>query len=142
MIGQICSKPAVTASPDTTVQEAAHRMRTRNVGALVVVNGRGAPIGMLTDRDITVKVVAQGADPASVRVGALVTRRPTVISEDAGILDATKLLSRRGVRRLPVVSRAGKLIGIVSLDDLLMLLGSELNHIASSLASELGRPRV
>ena len=142
MVGQVCSKPAITASPDTTAQEAAHRMRTRNVGALVIVNGRDKPIGMVTDRDIAVKVVAQGADPASVRVGALITRRPTVITEDAGILDATKLLSRRGVRRLPVVSRTGKLIGILSLDDLLMLLGSELSHIASTLASELRRSRI
>ena len=142
MIGQICSKPAVTASPDTTAREAARRMRTRNVGAVVVVNGRGKPIGVVTDRDITVKIVAQGADPALVRVGALITRKPTVINEDAGILDATKLLSRRGVRRLPVVSPAGKLVGIISLDDLLMLIGSELSHIASTLASELGRTRI
>jgi CBS domain-containing protein len=142
MIGNICSKPVVTASPDTTAQEAAHRMLSRNVGALVVVNDRGRPIGMVTDRDITVKVVARGADPASVRVGALITRRPAVINEDAGILDATKLLSRRGVRRLPVVNRTGQVVGILSLDDLLMLFGSELGHVASALASELGRTRI
>ena len=142
MIGELCSKPAVTASPDTTAREAAHRMWTRKVGALVVVNRRGVPIGVVTDRDIAVRVVAQGADPASVRVGSLLARRPVVIREDAGVLDATKLLSRRGVRRLPVVSRTGKLVGIISLDDLLMLIGSELSHIASTLASELGRTRV
>ena len=142
MIGQICSKPPVTASPDTTVREAAHRMWTRKVGAVVVVSGRGRPIGVLTDRDIAVKVVAQGGDPAVVRVGSLIARKPTVIHESAGILDATKLLSRRGVRRLPVVSDSGKLVGIISLDDLLMLLGSELGHIASTLASELGRSRI
>src|SRR4029453_9567429 len=94
MVGGICTKPAITASPDTTIREAAHRMRSRKVGALVVINGSGTPVGVLTDRDITVKVVAQGADPSSTRVGALVTRKPTVIREDAGILDATKLLSR------------------------------------------------
>jgi CBS domain-containing protein len=99
-------------------------------------------VGVLTDRDITVHVVAQGADPAAVRVGTLIKRKPTLIREDAGILDATKLLSRRGIRRLPVVSKTGKLIGMISLDDLLMLLGSELGHIASTLASELGRTRV
>ena len=142
MIGQICSKPPVTASPDATVREVAHRMLTRKVGAVVVVDGRGKPTGIVTDRDIAVKVVAQGADPAFVRVGTLTRRQPIVIHEDAGILDATRLLSRRGIRRLPVVNRAGKLIGIVSLDDLLMLLGSELDHIASALAGELGRRRI
>ena len=77
MIGELCSKPAVTAAPDTTAREAAHRMWTRKVGALVVVNRRGAPIGVVTDRDIAVRVVAQGADPASVRVGSLLARRPS-----------------------------------------------------------------
>ena len=142
MIGEICTKPAVTASPDTTVQEAAHRMRTRKVGALVVINGSGEPTGILTDRDITVNVVAMRKDPATVRVGTLIQRKPTVIREDAGVLDATKLLSQRGIRRLPVVSKTGKLVGIIALDDLLMLLGSELGHIASTLASELGRARI
>jgi CBS domain-containing protein len=142
MVGEVCSKPAVTVSPDTTVQEAAHRMRSRKVGAVVVVNRSGAPVGVLTDRDITVHVVARGTDPAAVRVGALIKRKPTVIPENAGILDATKLLSRRGIRRLPVVSKTGKLVGMISLDDLLMLLGSELGHIASTLASELGRTRI
>jgi CBS domain-containing protein len=142
MIRDICSKPAVTASPDTTTQEAAHRMRTRRVGALVVVNEAGEPLGVLTDRDITINVVALGRDPATVRMRDLVRRRATVIREDQGVLDATRLLSRRGVRRLPVVTRAGKLVGILSLDDLLMLLGSELGHIASALANELQRARV
>ena len=142
MVGDICTKPAITASPETTVREAAHRMWSRKVGALVVVNRSGTPVGVLTDRDVTVKVVAQGADPALTRVGALVTRKPTVIRDDAGILDATKLMSRRGIRRLPVVSKTGKLVGIIALDDLLMLLGSELGHIASTLASELGRSRI
>lgn len=142
MIGDICSKPAVTASPDTTIQEAAHRMRTRKVGALVVINPAGEPIGVVTDRDITVSVVALGADPAAMQVRSLIRRKPVVVREDQGILDATKLFSKGGVRRLPVVSRAGKLVGILSIDDLLMLLGSELRHIGSTLASELGRPRI
>lgn len=142
MIGQICSKPPVTASPDTTIREAAHRMLSQKVGAVIVVNSHGKPIGIVTDRDIAVKVVAQGGDPAVVRVGTLIRRPPTVIADDAGVLDATRLLSRRGVRRLPVVNRAGRLVGIISLDDILMLIGGELSHIASALANELGRRRI
>src|SRR4029453_8547920 len=60
MVGGICTKPAITASPETTVREEAHRMRSRRGGALVVINGSGPPVGLVTDRDITVKVVAQG----------------------------------------------------------------------------------
>lgn len=142
MIGEVCSKPVVTVSPEATVHEAAHRMWTKKVGALVAVDDAGVPVGILTDRDVAVKVVAQGKDPAKVQVGSIVRRNPTVIREDEGILDATRILSRRGVRRLPVVGRNGKLVGIVSVDDLLMLLGSELHHIASALASELGRAKI
>lgn len=141
MIGDICSKPALTVAPGTTVQEAAHRMATQRVGALVVVDADRRPRGIITDRDITVAVVAAGRDPAAVRVSQLIRRRAVVISEDAEPFDAARLLSRRGVRRLPVVDRAGKLVGLLSLDDLLILLGSEMGHIASALASELGRPR-
>ncbi len=72
----------------------------------------------------------------------LMRRDPTVIREDKGMLDAIKLLDAKGVRRLPVVSRSGKLIGIVAMDDLLMLLGREMGHVASALSRGLGRPRL
>ena len=142
MVRDICTKAVVTVSPEATVHEAAHRMWSRKVGALVVTSEVGKPLGMLTDRDIVVRVVAMGKDPAKVQVGSVIRRTPTVIREDQGILDATKILSRRGVRRLPVVDARGKLVGIVALDDLLMLLGSEMGHIASALASELGRAKL
>jgi CBS domain-containing protein len=141
MIGRVCRRPVVTASADTTVQEAAHRMRRSRVGALVVVEN-GRPVGLLTDRDITVDVVALGKDPAAVAVADVMRKKPVVIREDQGVLDATRLLSKRGIRRLPVVDRAGKLVGIISLDDLLMLLGSEMRHIASALSNELGRAKI
>jgi CBS domain-containing protein len=142
MVGEICTKPVVTVSPDATVHEAAHRMWTRKVGALVVTDEAGKALGILTDRDIVVRVVGPGKDPAKVQVRSIIRRSPTLIREDQGILDATKLLSRRGIRRLPVVDAAGKLVGIIALDDLLMLLGSEMGHIASALASELGRSTI
>jgi CBS domain-containing protein len=142
MVGEICTEPAITASPETTVREAAHRMRSRKVGALVVINGSGTPVGLVTRPRHHGEGCRAGRRPCLGPGGSLVTRKPTVIREDAGILDATKLLSRRGIRRLPVVSKAGKLVGILALDDLLMLLGSELGHIASTLASELGRSRI
>jgi CBS domain-containing protein len=142
MVRDVCTKPVVTVSPEATVHEAAHRMWARRVGALVVIDAAQRPLGILTDRDIVVHVVAQGKDPAKIQVGKIPRRKPVMIREDQGILDATKLLSRTGVRRLPVVSREGKLVGIVSLDDLLMLLGTEMNHVAATLASELGRAKV
>lgn len=141
MIGEMCTKPVVTVSPKVSVQEAARLMRRKNVGALVVVNS-GRPQGILTDRDITMGVVAQGHDPTTMTVAELMRRDPTVIREDRGIFDAIKLLSAKGVRRLPVVNRTGKLTGIIALDDLLMLLGSEMGHVSHALSRGLGRPRL
>ena len=140
MIGQVCIKPVVTASAKTTIQKAAQMMRARNVGALVIARN-GKAQGVLTDRDIAVDVVARGKDPAAVRVGQVMRKNPAVIRADKGILDATKILGAKRVRRLPVVKAGGKLVGIIALDDLLMLLGSEMGNIATALSRGLRRAR-
>jgi CBS domain-containing protein len=139
MLKTIAIKPVVTASTRMTVAEAAHAMRSRNVGALVVVNA-GRPLGMLTDRDIVMDVVAQGRDPDTVRVGDVMRKKLAVVQAEAGLWDAAQMFARTGVRRLPVVTRAGQLVGIISVDDLMILLGNELGHLAAALTAGLRRP--
>ena len=136
MLGKVCTKPVVTASANMTVAEAARTMRAKNVGALVVVNA-GRPLGMLTDRDIAMDVVAQRKDPDTVRVSEVMRKKPITMREDQGILDAAKIFAKTGVRRLPVVDKSGKMVGIVAMDDLLMLLGNEMGHVAAALSAGL-----
>ncbi len=136
MLGKVCTKPVVTASAQMTVEEAARAMRSRSVGALVVVNA-GRPIGILTDRDIAIDVVAKGMDPDTVRVGDVMRKKPVTIREDLGILDAAKTFAKTGVRRLPVVSKSGMLIGVIAMDDLMLLLGNEMGYVAGALAAGL-----
>ncbi|HEY7437595.1 MAG TPA: CBS domain-containing protein [Methylomirabilota bacterium] len=138
MLGKICTKPVVTASAQMTVEEAARAMRSRNVGALVVVNA-GRPIGMLTDRDVAIEVVAKGMDPDVARVGDVMHKKPITIREDLGLFDAAKVFARTGVRRLPVVTKSGVLVGVIAVDDLIMLLGNELGHVAGALSAGLRR---
>jgi CBS domain-containing protein len=138
MLGKICTKPVVTASAQMTVEEAARAMRSKNVGALVVVNA-GRPIGMLTDRDVAVEVVALGKDPDAVRVGDVMHKKPMTIREDLGLLDAAKAFAKSGVRRLPVVTKTGVLVGVIAVDDLFMLLGNEMGHLAGALSAGLRR---
>jgi CBS domain-containing protein len=138
MLGKICTKPVVTASAQMTVDQAARAMRTRNVGALVVVNA-GRPIGILTDRDVAIEVVAKGMDPDATRVGDVMHKRPITIREDLGVLDAAKVFAKTGVRRLPVVTKSGVLVGVITVDDLIMLLGNELGHVAGALSAGLRR---
>jgi CBS domain-containing protein len=138
MLGKICTKPVVTASAQMTVDQAARAMRTKNVGALVVVNA-GRPIGMLTDRDVAIEVVAKGMDPEITRVGDVMHKRPITIREDLGVFDAAKVFAKTGVRRLPVVTKSGVLVGVIAVDDLIMLLGNELGHVAGALSAGLRR---
>jgi CBS domain-containing protein len=121
-----------------TVDQAARAMRSRNVGALVVVNA-GRPVGMLTDRDVVVEVVAKGMDPDTVLVGDVMRRRPITIREDLGIFDAARVFAKTGVRRLPVVTKTGVLVGVIAVDDLIMLLGNEMGHMAGALSAGLRR---
>jgi CBS domain-containing protein len=136
MIGKVCTKRVVTASPDMTVTQAAQLMLAKNVGTVVVANSM-KPVGLLTDRDIAVDVVGKGKDPATTRLSEVMRKALTVIREEAGILDAAKLFGKTGVRRLPVVNKAGKMVGIIALDDLIMLLGDEMAHMASGMARGL-----
>jgi CBS domain-containing protein len=138
MLGKICIKPVVTASAQMTVEEAARAMRSKNVGALVVINA-GRPIGMLTDRDVAVEVVAKGMDPDTTRVGEVMHKKPITIHQDLGILDAAKVFAKTGVRRLPVVTKGGTLVGVIAVDDLIMLLGNEMGHLAGGLSAGLRR---
>lgn len=138
MLGKICTKPVVTASVQMTVDQAARAMRSRNVGALVVVNA-GRPVGMLTDRDVAIEVVAKGLDPDTARVGDVMHKKPVTIREDLGIFDAAKVFASTGVRRLPVVTKSGVLVGVITVDDLIMLLGNELGHVAGALSAGLRR---
>ena len=138
MLGKICTKPVVTASAQMTVDQAARAMRSKNVGALVVVNA-GRPVGMLTDRDIVVEVVARGMDPEVVRVGDVMVKKPVTIRQDLGVFDAARTFAKTGVRRLPVVTGSGVLVGVITMDDVVMLLGNEMGHMAGALSAGLRR---
>jgi len=138
MLGKICTKPVVTATAQMTVEQAARAMRMKNVGALVVVNA-GRPIGMLTDRDIVVNVVAQGKDPEDTHVADVMCKKPVTIRDDMGVFDAARVFARTGVRRLPVVGRRGTLVGVIALDDVMTLLGNEMGHMAGALQAGLRR---
>jgi len=138
MLGKLCTKPVVTASAQMTVAQAARAMRVKNVGALIVVNA-GRPIGMLTDRDIAIDVVAREMDPEQTRVSDVMRKKPITARDDLGLLDAAKIFARTGVRRLPVVTKDGLLVGVIAMDDVMMLLGNEMGHMAGALAAGLRR---
>lgn len=132
-IGEVCNREVVIVAPSASVAEAAGLMRRHHVGDLVVVEERGGrrvPVGMLTDRDIVVEVVARGRAPAEVAVADVMARDPVTATVDEGLWDVVKHMRRRGVRRVPVVGPDGALEGLATADDLLELLGEEVWDLA------------
>jgi CBS domain-containing protein len=131
-VAQICQHNVDTAQAEESVRTAAQRMGTRNVGTLVVVNELDRPVGILTDRDIAVRVVGQGRDPYATTVGSVMTEDLETVQDDTSVEDALRRMRARAVRRLPVTNGAGECIGVVSLDDIL-------SHLVKEFAV-LGRP--
>ena len=141
-IGKICKRNVVTVRETDELTHAARLMREKHIGYLIVVkpnvtDGTFTPVGVMTDRDIVVAVVAQETDPRSLRVGDVMTRQPAVVEEESSLATALQLMRRIGVRRLPVIARAGMLVGVLSLDDVLDALAGELIDIASSIRQEI-----
>jgi CBS domain-containing protein len=141
-VQDICTRDVVTAREFDELTAAAQLMREKHVGCLIVVTpaveeGSFKPIGVLTDRDIVIAVVARETDPRTLRVGDLMTRQPVVVSEEASVASALGEMRRIGVRRVPVIGRRGMLVGILSLDDILGALSGELLDVAGSIRSEV-----
>lgn len=122
----------VSCVEDLRLQQVAALMRTRHVGSVVVVSADGAgqrPVGVITDRDIVIEVVATGLDPAAITAGDIVVRPAVTISEHDALEDAIHKMRSRGVRRLPVINVHGDLVGLLSSDDVLHSISHELSTL-------------
>lgn len=140
--GELCNREVVFCHRADTLVEAAQRMREHHVGSLVVVADRlseRVPVGILTDRDIVVAVVAKGLDPHTLTAGEVMSGELFTVREGDGVADALGLMRDRGVRRLPVLSRSGALAGILTVDDLLELAAEELSGVVGAIGRERAR---
>lgn len=132
-IGEICSREVVFIPRGESCAQAARLMRENHVGSLVVVDKIGwpvQPVGMITDRDLTVGVMALGLDPERTPVEGIMRPRIALLHESEGIGRAIALMRAEGVRRLPVVDAEGHLVGILAADDLIELFGEALSGLA------------
>ena len=115
-VSQILTRDVETIRPATTVKEAAQRMRSADIGSLPVCDGRRL-LGMVTDRDITIRITAEGRDAATTPVMEAMTPDVTFVFEDQDVQDADRIMRDQQIRRLPVISRDRQLVGILSLGD-------------------------
>ena len=138
--GELCNRQVVVASPDLPVIEAARRMREYHVGDLIVVeasDGTNEPVGIVTDRDLVLEVLADNTTVASsMRVSAVMTCELVTAHEEDDVSAILRKMRRSGVRRMPVVNSQGGLEGVLTYDDLLDWFVEELEGLVAVVEGE------
>jgi CBS domain-containing protein len=114
-------------------------MAEENIGAVVVADA-GRPLGVVTDRDIVVRVVAHGQDPERVQIQEVMSGQPVFLSHERGLDEVIACMRDLAIRRVPIVDEEGQLEGLVSMDDLLMLLAEQLGGLAQAIRKEAQPP--
>lgn len=141
-ISDICIRGVVCIAPDASVLDAARAMREHHVGCLVVAerrDGDARPLGVLTDRDIVLAVVAPDIAVDVLTVGDVMSPQPHTCREDDELFGVLQTMRRHGVRRLPVVDDDGRLTGIVSADDVIAAFGMEVTELARAFRYQQAR---
>jgi CBS domain-containing protein len=141
-IDECCNLDVVCCGADTTVPEVAALMRKHHVGDVIVVENRGGlrvPIGIVTDRDIVIEITALNVDANAFTAGDLMSSPVQTVGKDDGFVDVLRAMRAHKIRRMPVVTNAGTLYGIVTADDIINLLGTELALMAGMLAEQPAR---
>ncbi|WP_024297308.1 CBS domain-containing protein [Methylomicrobium lacus] len=135
----LCNREVLVAAKDDSILEAAKLMREYHAGDVIIVeerNGVRYPVGIVTDRDIVIELIAKEIAIDSVTVGDLMCRGLVLAREDDSLFDAIKLMRQKGIRRLPVVDQNGALAGIITADDLIELTTEQLRDIAGLIGRE------
>ena len=143
-IGEICNREVVIASRETSISELALLMREQHVGSIVITELQSncqVPIGIVTDRDLVIELLSKGIDINSVCAGDIMTSELATVRESNHINDTLKLMRGRGIRRIPVVNDENVLVGILTIDDLLDVVISELDDIVNLVNVEQKREK-
>lgn len=135
-VGEICTREVIVVAPADSIRTAVGLMREHHVGDVVVVagsTGQARPVGILTDRDIVIELVARDLDLDAVSVGDVMSGDLLCLPEEITLVEAAARMRDAGVRRAPVVSRDGRLVGLLATDDLLSVFAEELEAVSTLL---------
>ena len=135
---RFCQRPIVTITPQQNIAEACRLLQEHNVGCLLAAE-EGKLKGIVTDRDIALKVTGENRNPQQTKVADVMTRNPTSIPVNRTLHDLSTVMHTYHVRRVPIVDSNDKVLGVVTLDDLLILLGEELADLGQGIAGALFR---
>lgn len=138
--GEYCNREVIIVEPTVSATEAAELMRHHHVGDLVVVEKKGEqsrPLGIITDRDIVIEVVARKIDPDSLTVKDIMSASPVSVPESTSLLDTLDTMKQRGVRRVLVVADNGSLQGLLSADDAIELIAEQVDDLTQLVNREV-----
>lgn len=138
-ISECCNMSVVCCEADATIPQVAELMRRHHVGDVVVTetkDGSRIPLGIVTDRDIVVEMIAMRLDVDIFTAGDIMTEPVVSVRENAGIIETLRLMRAHKIRRVPVVNQAGSLFGIVSADDLINLLAMEFSMLTGTIVEQ------
>lgn len=138
-VQEIMTPSPRSARPSDSVMAVAAMMRDEDVGAIPITDEEGRLQGIITDRDITIQVVAAGQNPADAQVAGYMTRNPTTIGPGADVAQAADLMAAEQIRRLPVV-QGGRLVAMLSLGDVATAQGQEMDTAAAEALEEISEP--
>ena len=137
--GEYCNREVVVVSKSDPVSEAISLMRKHHVGDVIVTEETSQgqiPVGILTDRDIVLEILAEDVDLNTVSIGDVMSYELITVTENTTLIDTINLMRQKGVRRIPVVNDKGALEGLLSVDDLLELLAEQLDDIVALIGKE------
>ena len=135
-LGEQFGSEVVTVAPDDSIQHVAWKMKDENIGAVVVVDGSQKVVGIVTDRDLAIKLGLGDADPET-PVEQVMNKKVLTIWDDQGVFNATQYMMGHHVRRLPIVDRQDRLVGMVTMDDIFALLAQELRNLSEAVTPSL-----
>ena len=139
-VGEICNRVVIHVASDEPVRRAAELMRKYHVGYLIVTepgDDEQVPMGTITDRDIVMEAVAPGIDPEELTVGDIIDQDPPLVADERTDLpEVLEAMRAQGVRRVPVVDERRRLVGVLSLDDVLQLMSRQFSAIADVVGSQ------
>ena len=131
----VCQTSVVSVSPHTTIAFIANLMKEKNLGCVIITENH-KPVGIVTDRDLALRVNLTAEEKESAPVSTIMTTELRTIRKDTGIFDAVQVMKSSRVRRLPVVDMSGRLVGLITVDDIIRLLARELGEIARVIGNE------
>ncbi len=134
-IQDLARDDVIRAEPETPIAELAQQMRDENVGSVVITNGE-TPVGIATDRDLTVRTIAEETDPSEQTAEDVMSADLCSVDPDAGFYEAAQAMSENGVRRLPICNEDDELVGIITADDLTELLADESEQLAEVIRAQ------